>query len=66
MEHLTLADAQAIEQEYIFPLYTQIRQPIVVVRGQGALVWDAQGKEYLDLVSGGRAVTGVRPRSLST
>jgi len=59
MDHLTLAKAQAIEQEYIFTLYTQIRQPIVVVRGQGALVWDAQGKEYLDLVSGGRAVTGV-------
>ena len=31
------------------------RIPIVFVRGQGARLWDADGKEYLDFVSGGRA-----------
>jgi len=28
------------------------RQPVVLVRGQGCRVWDADGKEYLDLVAG--------------
>lgn len=31
------------------------RTPIVFVRGRGARLWDADGKEYLDWVSGGRA-----------
>src|SRR5690606_12753203 len=26
--------------------------PIVIVRGQGASVWDADGREYLDMVAG--------------
>lgn len=34
--------------------YMQVarRQPIVLVRGEGTLVWDEQGKEYLDFTSG--------------
>jgi predicted acetylornithine/succinylornithine family transaminase len=28
------------------------RQPVVIVRGQGSRVWDADGKEYVDLVAG--------------
>ena len=34
--------------------YMQVarRQPIVIVRGQGARVWDEDGKEYLDFTSG--------------
>jgi acetylornithine/N-succinyldiaminopimelate aminotransferase len=28
------------------------QQPIVLVRGKGSRVWDADGKEYLDLLSG--------------
>ncbi len=31
------------------------RTPLVFVRGRGARLWDADGKEYLDWVSGGRA-----------
>src|SRR3970040_2254210 len=31
---------------------TYARFPIVLVRGQGARVWDADGKEYLDFVGG--------------
>jgi predicted acetylornithine/succinylornithine family transaminase len=35
---------------YIFGTYT--RSPIVLVKGQGMRVWDSDGKEYLDFVSG--------------
>ena len=31
---------------------TYARYPIVLVRGKGTRVWDAEGKEYLDFVSG--------------
>lgn len=31
------------------------RTPLVFVRGEGAYLWDAEGKQYLDWVSGGRA-----------
>lgn len=33
-------------------LRTANRVPVTLVRGQGALVWDDQGKEYLDFVGG--------------
>ena len=35
---------------YIFGTYT--RSPIVLTRGEGMRVWDSDGKEYLDFVSG--------------
>lgn len=28
------------------------QQPVVLVKGQGAQVWDAEGREYLDLIAG--------------
>lgn len=31
---------------------TYARQPLVLVRGKGCRVWDAEGKEYLDFVAG--------------
>ena len=40
----------ALEQQYY--AQTVRRQPVVIVRGQGSRVWDAEGKEYLDLVAG--------------
>ncbi len=41
-----------IEQEsrYVFQNYG--RQPIVIERGEGTSVWDADGREYLDFVGG--------------
>src|SRR5205823_3258234 len=33
-------------------MQTGRRLPVTFVRGQGCLVWDEQGKEYLDLVAG--------------
>ena len=35
---------------YLFNTYR--RAPIVLTRGKGSTVWDSNGKEYLDLVSG--------------
>src|SRR3712207_1579173 len=35
--------------------HTYGRTPLVFVRGEGAYLWDADGKRYLDWVSGGRA-----------
>ena len=37
----------ATEKQYY--AQTVRRQPVVLVRGQGCRVWDADGKEYLDL-----------------
>jgi acetylornithine/N-succinyldiaminopimelate aminotransferase len=39
-----------LERESVIQTYT--RQPILLVRGAGARVWDATGKEYLDFVAG--------------
>ena len=33
-------------------MHTYGRQPLVMVKGQGCRVWDADGKEYLDFVAG--------------
>jgi len=38
------------ESEAIIQTYT--RQDVVLVRGSGAVVWDCDGKEYLDFVAG--------------
>ena len=40
----------SIEQKYY--AQTVRRQPVVIVRGEGAQVWDADGKQYLDFVAG--------------
>ena len=39
-----------IEKKYY--AQTVRRQPVVIVRGQGTEVWDADGKQYLDFVAG--------------
>ena len=54
---MNLKQAQEIEAAHLLSLYGPIRMPIVVEKGQGCIVWDSEGREYLDLVSGGRAVT---------
>jgi predicted acetylornithine/succinylornithine family transaminase len=56
---LKLEEAKALEHAHLLNLYTPIRMPMVVARGKGARLWDTEGKEYLDFVSGGRAVTGL-------
>jgi len=39
-----------IEQKYYMPTFQ--RMPVVLVRGQGAKVWDENGREYLDFIGG--------------
>lgn len=38
------------DAEFVFQNYS--RQPIVIVSGKGAVVWDINGKEYIDCVAG--------------
>ncbi len=37
-------------EQYVIANYT--RQPVVIVRGEGSRVWDAEGRSYLDLFPG--------------
>jgi len=46
----TLDNVAALESRHILGTYK--RQPVVFVRGDGARLYDADGREYLDLVSG--------------
>ncbi len=39
-----------LESKYIMNTYARL--PIVLERGQGCLVWDTTGKQYLDMVAG--------------
>ena len=41
-----------VEREQKYVMGTFKRLPVTFVRGKGARVWDAEGKEYLDLVAG--------------
>jgi acetylornithine/N-succinyldiaminopimelate aminotransferase len=43
-------DLQALEERYLMRTYK--RAPVEFVRGEGALLWDAEGKEYLDFLGG--------------
>jgi len=45
-----LAELQAIEQRYLMQTYR--RAPVEFVRGEGTLLWDAEGREYLDFLTG--------------
>jgi predicted acetylornithine/succinylornithine family transaminase len=47
---MTLKDIMALETQHIMPTYK--RQPVAFVRGSGARLWDTEGREYLDLLSG--------------
>src|SRR5215510_6704282 len=35
-----------------FVMGTYARQPVVFVRGEGARLWDSEGREYLDFLAG--------------
>jgi acetylornithine/N-succinyldiaminopimelate aminotransferase len=50
MTGTSLADLQALEERYLMRTYR--RAPVEFVRGEGALLWDAEGKEYLDFLAG--------------
>jgi acetylornithine aminotransferase/acetylornithine/N-succinyldiaminopimelate aminotransferase len=46
----TLDDIRATESRHVLQTYR--RQPVVFVRGNGSRLYDVDGREYLDLVSG--------------
>jgi len=47
---MSLAELQAIEAAHVIPSYA--RMPVEMVRGAGTRLWDADGNEYLDFLSG--------------
>ncbi len=47
---MSLAEVQSLEDRYLMRTYK--RAPVDFVRGEGALLWDAEGKEYLDFLTG--------------
>jgi predicted acetylornithine/succinylornithine family transaminase len=47
---MTLAELQELERTSMMPTYA--RQPVEFVRGEGARLWDVDGNEYLDFLSG--------------
>lgn len=46
----TASSAEAGGHSALFPSYA--RYPIQLVKGKGSLLWDVQGKQYLDFMSG--------------
>ena len=47
---MSLADLQQLESRYVMPTYA--KSPVEFVRGEGARLWDAEGREYLDFFAG--------------
>src|SRR6195256_5285071 len=47
---MNLTDLQELEQRYLMRTYN--RAPVEFVRGEGALLWDAEGRQYLDFLGG--------------
>lgn len=39
-----------VDQQHYWPLFN--RYPVTLVRGEGARVWDTEGREYIDLLAG--------------
>src|ERR1700704_5747172 len=57
-------DVQTRESRHVLQTYR--RQPVTFVRGQGVRLYDAEGREYLDLLSGiGVAALGHAHRGLA-
>ena len=44
--------AQIIETESRYTSGVYSKRPVAIVRGEGARVWDSDGKEYIDCVGG--------------
>jgi acetylornithine/N-succinyldiaminopimelate aminotransferase len=47
---MTLEEVRALEDRYVMDTYA--RAPVEFVRGEGARLWDVDGKEYLDFFAG--------------
>ncbi len=50
-EHMRPSEEiQSLESRHVMQLYKRV--PVALVRGEGSLVYDVDGREYLDLISG--------------
>jgi predicted acetylornithine/succinylornithine family transaminase len=49
-ETIGLEQARSLEERYLMRTYR--RAPVDFVRGEGPLLWDAEGKKYLDFLTG--------------
>jgi acetylornithine/N-succinyldiaminopimelate aminotransferase len=47
---VSVAELQSLEARYAMPTYA--RAPVEFVRGEGARLWDCEGREYLDFFAG--------------
>jgi acetylornithine/N-succinyldiaminopimelate aminotransferase len=47
---MNLTDLQGLDERYL--MHTYRRTPVEFVRGEGAVLWDAEGREYLDFLAG--------------
>jgi predicted acetylornithine/succinylornithine family transaminase len=47
---MSLSEVRTLEERYLMRTYR--RAPVDFVRGEGSLLWDADGKEYLDFLTG--------------
>ena len=47
---MTLAELQELEARWLMPTYK--RAEVEFVRGEGSRLWDSEGKEYLDFLTG--------------
>jgi acetylornithine/N-succinyldiaminopimelate aminotransferase len=47
---MNFSELQDLEQRYLMQTYR--RAPVEFVRGEGALLWDSEGREYLDFLAG--------------
>ncbi|HSJ17235.1 MAG TPA: acetylornithine/succinylornithine family transaminase [Solirubrobacterales bacterium] len=47
---MSVSELQQLESRWLMPTYK--RAPVEFVRGEGARLWDADGKEYLDFFAG--------------
>jgi predicted acetylornithine/succinylornithine family transaminase len=47
---MSVSDLQELERRYAMPTY--VRAPVEFVRGDGARMWDAEGREYIDFFAG--------------
>ena len=47
---MNLTDLRGLEERYLMRTYR--RGPVEFVRGEGTLLWDSEGREYLDLLAG--------------
>jgi predicted acetylornithine/succinylornithine family transaminase len=50
LDAMNLAELRGLEERYLMRTYRRGR--VDFVRGEGALLWDSDGKEYLDLLAG--------------